>query len=134
MAERLGGYDNYSTEIVYVNGNQICVYCENEDLVIDDWFDEYGNYCGTRNYCTCEQAKIEQQMKRELEKEYEKELEIKKKYQDKLVIDKSKIAKLEVKEKFANICRKYVQFGDLSGYTFDDLSVILKEAYDEEVF
>lgn len=134
MAERLDGFDNYSTETIYVNGRKVCVYCENEWLVIDDRFDEYGGYCGTRNYCTCEQAKIEQEMKRELEKEYEKELEIRKKYKDKLKVDKSKIARLKVKELFINICRDYVKYGDLFGCSFEDLSVILKEAYDEEVY
>lgn len=134
MAERLGGYDDYSTTLIYIGGSSACTYCGNEALVIDDWFDEHGNYCGTRNYCTCEQAKIEQQMKRELEKEYEKEIEIRKKYEDKLVVDKSKIEMLEVKEKFSEICRDYVQYGALSGYSFEGLCDLLKDAYDEQVY
>ncbi|MCL1700743.1 hypothetical protein [Lysinibacillus sp. Bpr_S20] len=133
MTERLDGYDNYSTTLVQIGRSRACAYCGDECLVIDDWFDEHGNYCGTRNYCTCEQAKIEQQMKRELEREHEKEIAIRKKYEDKLVIDKSKIEMLEVKEKFSNICRDHVQYGALSSSSFEDLCDLLKEAYEEQV-
>lgn len=67
MTEKLLGYDDYSTTYENIGGYYTCVYCGESNLVIDDWFGDNGEYCGTRYYCTCEQAKIEQEMKKELE-------------------------------------------------------------------
>ena len=78
------GFDNFETRTEYIGGSKTCVYCGNQHLVIDDSFDEHGNYEGTRNYCECEQAKIEQEMKREMAKYENKKKEIEKQFEDKL--------------------------------------------------
>jgi hypothetical protein len=56
-------FDNYETSYFSADRGYVCSYCGSEHLVIDDAFDEHGNYGGTRYYCVCEQAKLEQEMK-----------------------------------------------------------------------
>jgi len=59
-------FSNYETTYFDGKAGYTCVYCGNDNLVIDDSFDQYQNYQGTRYYCTCEQAKVEQEMKRKI--------------------------------------------------------------------
>lgn len=59
-------FDNYETKYFSTDRGYVCSYCGNDDLIIDDSFDEHENYFGTRYYCTCEQAKLEQEMKHKI--------------------------------------------------------------------
>lgn len=127
-------YSNYETTFEVIDGQYTCVYCGNTNLVIDDSFDEYGNYEGTRYYCTCEQAKIEQQMKREMESVEEKKREIQKKYESKLQYNKKVIAKAKLKEEISKALNKYVMYGDLHGMTKEEFMELAGELFDREVW
>jgi hypothetical protein len=126
-------FSNYETKYETINGIYTCVYCGNTDLVIDDSFDEYGNYQGTRYYCTCEQAKIEQQMKREMELIEKRKQEIKKKYRNKLQYDKKAIAKAKLKEEITIVLKRYVRNGELRGMTKDEFMELVGEIFEREV-
>jgi hypothetical protein len=127
-------FANYETTYETINGVYTCVYCGNTNLVIDDSFDEYGNYQGTRYYCTCEQAKIEQQMKREMELAEKKKREIEKKYKDKLKYNKKAIAKAKLEEEISETLKKYVMYGDLRGMSKTEFIELVGELFDREVW
>jgi hypothetical protein len=127
-------FSNYETTYEIINGDYVCVYCGNTNLVIDDSFDEYGNYQGTRYYCTCEQAKIEQQMKKEMELAEKKKREIENKYKDKLKYNKKAIAKAKLEEEISETLKKYVMYGDLRGMSKAEFIELVGELFDREVW
>jgi hypothetical protein len=127
-------FANYETTYETINGVYTCVYCGNTNLVIDDSFDEYGNYQGTRYYCTCEQAKIEQQMKSEMELVEKKKQEIENKYKDKLKYNKKAIAKAKLEEEISETLKKYVMYGDLRGMSKSKFLELVDEIFDREVW
>ncbi|WP_310877107.1 hypothetical protein [Priestia megaterium] len=122
-------YENYGTTYQTINGGYICMYCGNTDLVIDDSFDEHGNYGGTRYYCTCDQAKIEQKMKKELEIYENKRIEIEEKYADKLEYNKSALAVANLTESLGELVQNYISYSDLGAMTKEKFLKLAEEAY-----
>ena len=127
-------FSNYETTYETINGVYTCVYCGNTNLVIDDSFDEYGNYQGTKYYCTCEQAKIEQQMKREMELAEKRKREIEKKYKDKLQYNKKAIAKAKLEEAISKALQSYVMYGELHGMSKEEFIELASDVFDREVW
>lgn len=122
-------FNNFETSYKHVNGRDICVYCGNSDLVIDDAFDEHGNYRGTRYYCTCEQAKIEQKMKGEIAEQEKRTHEIMKKYKQELEHNSYEIQKQELCEGIGMHIDDYIIYGELKGMTIEEFIQVAKEAY-----
>lgn len=122
-------YENYGTTYQTINGGYMCVYCGNTDLVIDDSFDDHGNYGGTRYYCICAQAKVEQEMKKELSSFESKRAEIQKKYAGKLEYNKAVLAEANLKEALGELVQNYISYGDLSTMTKEKFLELSEEAY-----
>lgn len=121
------GHDNYPTKYINSNEGYVCAYCFNTDLVIDDDIDEYGNYRGTVYYCTCEKAKLEQQMKSEIALLKEKESVIMKKYEGKLEENKDEVAKYELKDELYSILTRYM-YAELDHLSDDIIVELFKES------
>jgi hypothetical protein len=106
------GHSNFPTErIDSVHSGYVCAYCLNTNLVIDDDFDEHGGYRGTVYYCTCEKAKLEQQMLREIDTLKSKEAEIRAKYATDLNKDAANGLKFKLKDELFNTLRTYMYYG-----------------------
>lgn len=127
-------YSNYATTYEDINGSYTCVYCGNTQLVIDDSFNEYGNYEGTINYCDCEQAILEQQMKREMSQFESKKKEIEKAYKKKLKYNSKAIATAKLKESLSELTRDVIMYGELNGMTKEEFLEIAAEEYDHQVW
>ncbi|MFA1509972.1 hypothetical protein ACDN41_12150 [Priestia aryabhattai] len=122
-------FANYETTYQTINGVYTCVYCGDTDLFIDDSFDEHGNYQGTRYYCTCDQAKIEQDMKRELAAYESKREEIKERYASKLEYNKTVLAEAHLKEALGDLVENHIGYGDLHEMTKEKFLELAEEAY-----
>jgi hypothetical protein len=127
-------FSNYETKTEYINGSKTCVYCGNQELVIDDSFSEHGEYQGTRNYCECEQAQIEQKMKREMEKFENKKKEIEKQYQDKLKHNEKAIVRAKFEGIIKDALTKYVMYGILYGMTREEFLELSGKLFDRHVW
>lgn len=127
-------FSNFETKTEYIKGSKTCVYCGNQNLVIDDSFDEYGNYNGTRNYCECEKAKLEQSMKREMELYENKKKELEKAYEDKLRYNTKVIEKAKLEGALSELLSKHVMYGDLYGMKKEEFLELAGEMFDQQVW
>lgn len=101
------GHDNHPTRVIHTSmGIDVCAYCFNEYLTIDDDYDDDHNYCGTVYYCSCPQAIVEQNMLREIEGLKERESEIRSKYDTELSVNKDEIVKFTLQDGLLEVLRE----------------------------
>lgn len=103
-------FDNYETSYFSTDSGYVCSYCGNTQLVIDDAIDEHGNCWGTRYYCECEQAKLEQEMKHKISALTREGLidliaEVKKEYAPKLQQNNTLIQEIKFKNDFSTFIK-----------------------------
>lgn len=128
----MSNFNNYSTTYIDISGQgYTCVYCGNQHLEIDDAFGEYGDYQGTRYYCDCEKAKIEQEMKRELELKEKDIQKIRDSYKDKLEYDLNKIKALKFNGEFKDFLQMNSYDIDFENMKVEYLLELVESAFRE---